>query len=1442
MGEDPGNSFVVNIGASGSNISGLYLQNTEFWVHNLYDSVIYNMTMHVENARVGSGVGQTSLRYCNNVTMDSCTVYTENNGGSSSFVWTGCNNCTIVNSTVQGEGNVGNLLYVGNPYNTNDKPANYTITNFDNNIINCTVIGGSGGISNPLQNMAIRTLIQGNKFYCGGSASSGTNGTFIDNEFYRTVSISMTANTVATGNVHYGNGTATIAANSTVTNNTFYNVTISGAGVTFENNAVLSRLNVTQPTNVTECMLFDVNVATNGKNSNITNNDVSGTITSQAANVTIDSNDIDTAKDYTVVVTGATNKVTNNHLLTSTKAGVDTISVNDDTLVEGNTPEAGDKFIVTDETYSNFFDEHGVLANENVVDYSTLTFNGTFNDKIFIINKILTLKSQDAVINNGFIVADEGAIISVENFTFNNTKEGNPYSILLQTSGNLVRNNKFYRTSVDGPSNEVMVNGKHNIVTANTFDLAIPVLNLDWYAYPSMSETSAVSVTGSYNEISKNNIKVVNTTSNSMGTISVIDLASSTESIYNKVLNNTIVASSDGYLYGLNLGSNTDRNTINQNKITLDCGYYTAGIQIGYSPAYNNTIYQNVLNLTSPVSYGILASAWGAEVAGTTINNNSVIITANQLAAVELCGNTPDLIKDTVINNTRITANGNYTIGIGVSGSNISVSYNNMTIVGTTNETDETSYDIIKPTTAGIILMDSTNVQAYNNTIVVENGADIILNGTSDSKIISTLTGNQRFINAKKNANIVLSNSNNNLIDTQKAFTTGTYSIELTNSSNNNITNNNLNASNLKGGDAAVLMDDDSVDNYLFNNTPNFGLLTDETYSALFDENGVYTFPEGIGILTLAGDLYNKDLIFTNNVTFVNGGNFTIYNGTIILNDVEDQNYTDRFVYVTNININNTDKPVFVDNMTHNRQRNVNFTGGVFTVTGDNIKAFVSNKDITTYTILDVYDAIINMEGTDVLAFDMSRTTYIRQEYIDVERCNITLKATGTNIAFFVLNTNLDIYNNNIVQEGSAVSTLIAQYVYANGQFFMNNNITATGDDLYLISLNDNYGSNPVFGNNTIFALSSNPVAVMRISNASNVYVGQGSGTSSYYYTPNKITVFAENEGVPLISIDQKGYVRNNFILAADVFGDAAVNATTVSNNTPYVTTVKVTSPDVLYVDVENTIIAKATGSDNKNVAGNFIFYINGEEVAEVNGTQGVCKYTPSSLGDLDVMVFFVPDSVNYVTCVNTTTISVVPNQAVITVDNVTANAGETVTLTTTVKDMLGNNINIGKVTFKVNGKTVKDANGKVIYAKVVDGVASVEYTVPEDLAGQNYTITAVYAGSAGFAKVQNTSTLLIKDDEAAIEFENEPVTAKVGQTVTFTVKVTGDATKVVFKVNGKSLKDANGKVIYAKVVDGIATIDYVIPEGMKAKDYTLTAVAMGGERLTAEQKFTITE
>ncbi|RAP51858.1 MAG: hypothetical protein BZ137_09590 [Methanosphaera sp. rholeuAM130] len=65
------------------------------------------------------------------------------------------------------------------------------------------------------------------------------------------------------------------------------------------------------------------------------------------------------------------------------------------------------------------------------------------------------------------------------------------------------------------------------------------------------------------------------------------------------------------------------------------------------------------------------------------------------------------------------------------------------------------------------------------------------------------------------------------------------------------------------------------------------------------------------------------------------------------------------------------------------------------------------------------------------------------------------------------------------------------------------------------------------------------------------------------------------------------------------------------------------------------------------------------------------------------------------------------------------------------------------KIAFKINGKTIKDANGKVIYAKVVNGQVNVEYTIPESMKAGNYTITAVYT-SPNSEKVTSEATLTI--------------------------------------------------------------------------------------------------
>jgi cell division protein FtsI/penicillin-binding protein 2 len=69
--------------------------------------------------------------------------------------------------------------------------------------------------------------------------------------------------------------------------------------------------------------------------------------------------------------------------------------------------------------------------------------------------------------------------------------------------------------------------------------------------------------------------------------------------------------------------------------------------------------------------------------------------------------------------------------------------------------------------------------------------------------------------------------------------------------------------------------------------------------------------------------------------------------------------------------------------------------------------------------------------------------------------------------------------------------------------------------------------------------------------------------------------------------------------------------------------------------------------------------------------------------------------------------------------------------------------INTGKVVFKVNGKTVKDVNGKVIYAKVINNTVSMEYALPESYNVGSYNLTAVFI-AGGYDKLVDTKTVIV--------------------------------------------------------------------------------------------------
>ena len=178
----------------------------------------------------------------------------------------------------------------------------------------------------------------------------------------------------------------------------------------------------------------------------------------------------------------------------------------------------------------------------------------------------------------------------------------------------------------------------------------------------------------------------------------------------------------------------------------------------------------------------------------------------------------------------------------------------------------------------------------------------------------------------------------------------------------------------------------------------------------------------------------------------------------------------------------------------------------------------------------------------------------------------------------------------------------------------------------------------------------------------------------------------------------------------------------------------------------------------------------------------------------------------------------------------------------------VASNITKGKVIFKVDGKTLKDSSGKIIYAKVVNGTATIEnYTLP-DTWKESSTIEAVYSGSTQLEKLssEKTEITLIKEEPTLTIDPIEPATA--GATITLKAAITDNnkqinTGKIVFKINGKTVKDTNGKVIYAKVSNNQVAVQYTLPEEYKAGTYNITAVFVSSNyRLEDSKTLTITE
>lgn len=173
------------------------------------------------------------------------------------------------------------------------------------------------------------------------------------------------------------------------------------------------------------------------------------------------------------------------------------------------------------------------------------------------------------------------------------------------------------------------------------------------------------------------------------------------------------------------------------------------------------------------------------------------------------------------------------------------------------------------------------------------------------------------------------------------------------------------------------------------------------------------------------------------------------------------------------------------------------------------------------------------------------------------------------------------------------------------------------------------------------------------------------------------------------------------------------------------------------------------------------------------------------------------------------------------------------VQLNASVMDDNSEVVNEGQVFFKINDEILKDANNTTYLADVKNGFAQLNYYVGL-VPTADYNLTAVYNGSSNYNVSSSDSILTVCKNKTTMDIVINPESVvsgkKMNLTAVFTrednVTVTGG--KVAFKLNHITIKDKKGNPIYARLVDGKASIETSIPVGTSAKTYIISATYSG--------------
>lgn len=166
-----------------------------------------------------------------------------------------------------------------------------------------------------------------------------------------------------------------------------------------------------------------------------------------------------------------------------------------------------------------------------------------------------------------------------------------------------------------------------------------------------------------------------------------------------------------------------------------------------------------------------------------------------------------------------------------------------------------------------------------------------------------------------------------------------------------------------------------------------------------------------------------------------------------------------------------------------------------------------------------------------------------------------------------------------------------------------------------------------------------------------------------------------------------------------------------------------------IYVKVE---------SDSRQLVNGTLMFTSDSNIAPVNiiNGAGTIIYNPPTVGNKTVQATYIDRDNIFLNSTITITTEVISKIDTVTViDNINRYNDNLIDIAVAVKDENNNFINDGKVIFKINNRTLRDDNGKVIAKSVTNGIAKLEnYMIPIKY-HDSINITAIYIGDNNYKK-----------------------------------------------------------------------------------------------------------